>query len=253
MTPLAKGARENHNHRRPPSLAQTPGPASVTPSAFYNAFAATPKIVASGAGSRKKLKTSHEHEHERSPQPSPPPSPSRSQSQALPTRSQLVPDAHTSPTKSPRGSPRSKAGVSPAARHRLRMGGNKGKERTREKKESSPFRSSPSRVSRRTSSPTASSMDIDDEEPDADWEGDAEKETTDQRGEVCGHLFHNKGDADFGRFGCIGGYSFSTSYSITPHFHHTNRSFSHTPPNRHYTVSSPTTRPCNQILQTICT
>lgn len=188
VTPLAKGARENHNHRRPPSLAQTPGPASVTPSAFYNAFAATPKIVASGAGSRKKLKTSHEHEHERSPQPSPPPSPSRSQSQALPTRSQLVPDAHTSPTKSPRGSPRSKAGVSPApTRHRLRMGGNKGKERT----QSSPFRSSPSRVSRRTSSPTASSMDIDDEEPDADWEGDAGKETTDQRGEFLYQLFNH--------------------------------------------------------------
>lgn len=204
VTPLAKGASENHN-RRPLPLGQTPGPSSGTlgHSAFYNAFATTPKLVASGAGSRKKLKTSHEtderereRERERS-SPQPQPSPSRSQpSQPLPTRSQLLRDGHHSPTKSPRrsGSP-SKAGgaglVSPA-RHHLRVGG-KGKERVREKRMSSPFRSSPSRASRRGSSPTASTMDIDDddddEEQEADWKGDGEREETDQRGEVCAHLF----------------------------------------------------------------
>lgn len=72
------------------------------------------------------------------------------------------------------------------------MGG-KGKERVREKRMSSPFRSSPSRASRRGSSPTVSTMDIDDddddEEQEAGWKGDGEREETDQRGEVCAHLF----------------------------------------------------------------
>lgn len=191
VTPLARGARESHNRR--PLLGQTPGrPLSGTQghAAFYNAFAATPKLVTSGAGSRKKLKTSHEtdeRDRERS-SPQPQLSPSRSQpSQALPTRSQLLRDGHSSPTKSPRGSP-SKAGARGSPARHLRMGG-KGKERAREGRESSPLRSSPSRVSRRGSSPTASTMEMDDEEQDADWEEDGEREETDQRGEVCAFSF----------------------------------------------------------------
>lgn len=31
--------------------------------------------------------------------------------------------------------------------------------------------------------------DDDDEEQEADWKGDGEREETDQRGEVCAHLF----------------------------------------------------------------
>lgn len=195
VTPLVRGARESHNRR--PLLGQTPGrPSSGTQghAAFYNAFAATPKLVTSVGGPRKKLKTSHEtderdqdRERERS-SPQQQPSPSRSQpSQALPTRSQLFRDSHSSPTKSPRGSP-SKAGARGSPARHLRMGG-KGKERAREGRESSPLRSSPSRVSRRGSSPTASTMEMDDEEQDVDWEGDGEREETDHRGEVCAFSF----------------------------------------------------------------
>lgn len=193
VTPLARGAREGHNRR--PLLGQTPGrPSSGTQgyAAFYNAFAATPKLVTSVEGSRKKLKTSHEtderdRERERS-SPQQQPSPSRSQpSQVLPTRSQLLRDGHISPTKSPTGSPSKPGARGSPARH-LRMGG-KGKERAREGRESSPWRSSPSRVSRRGSSPTASTMEMDDEEQDVDWEGNGEREETDQRGEVCAFSF----------------------------------------------------------------
>lgn len=192
VTPLARGARESHNRR--PLLGHTPGrPSSDTQghATFYNAFAATPKLVTSVAGSRKKLKTSHEtdernRERERSSSQQQP-SPSRSQpSQALPTRSQLLRDGHSSPT-SPKGSP-SKAGARGSPARHLRMGG-KGNERAREGRESSPLRSSPSRVSRRGSSPTASTMEMDDEEQDVDWEGDGEREETDQRGEVCAFSF----------------------------------------------------------------
>ncbi|KIR52411.1 hypothetical protein I315_05011 [Cryptococcus gattii Ru294] len=191
VTPLARGAREGHNRR--PLLGQTPGrPSSGTQgyATFYNAFAAIPKLVTSVEGSRKKLKTSHEtderdRERERS-SPQQQPSPSRSQpSQVLPTRSQLLRDGHISPTKSPTGSPSKPEARGSPARH-LRMGG-KGKERAREGRESSPWRSSPSRVSRRGSSPTASTMEMDDEEQDVDWEGNGEREETDQRGELFNH------------------------------------------------------------------
>ncbi|XAO25298.1 hypothetical protein I312_104120 [Cryptococcus bacillisporus CA1280] len=194
VTPLARGARESHNRR--PLLGHTPGrPSSDTQghATFYNAFAATPKLVTSVAGSRKKLKTSHEtdernRERERSSSQQQP-SPSRSQpSQALPTRSQLLRDGHSSPT-SPKGSP-SKAGARGSPARHLRMGG-KGNERAREGRESSPLRSSPSRVSRRGSSPTASTMEMDDEEQDVDWEGDGEREETDQRGELLYQLFNH--------------------------------------------------------------